>query len=191
MISDVSAYILAGGGSSRFGSNKALHVRDGVAFIQRIADTVKTVIPRVSIVANDPETYAFLGLPVIPDIVQGFGPVGGIQAALTHAASDYIFIVACDMPDISPDIIRFMISLCEGGEYDVIVPCRDGNHEPLHAIYRRSCLAHVENLVRENRRRIIGIFPLLSVRRISHEEIASIADPSRVFHNINTPEDLG
>jgi molybdopterin-guanine dinucleotide biosynthesis protein A len=190
MMCNVSAYILAGGASSRFGSNKALHVRDGLAFIQRIADTVRTVIPCVSIVANDPDPYSFLGLSVIPDLVPGFGPVGGIEAALTHAVSEYVFIVACDMPDVSPDIIRFMVSLCEGGEYDVIVPCRDGNHEPLHALYRRSCLGSCgtsgEGGPAAHHRNLSWTFR--KAHRFRRDSVCP--DPSCVFHNINRREDL-
>jgi len=191
MISDISAYILAGGKSSRFGENKALYNYEGTPLVQRVVRTVHAVIPRIGIIANQPELYSFLDLPVYTDIIPGLGPLGGIYTALRRSSTPYVFIAACDMPDISPDVIRYMISLAEN--HDVTIPWNDNFYEPLHAIYSRSCLGTIERMIERDERRVSAFLEIeaVSTRKVLFDEISAIADPSSIFRNINFKADLG
>ena len=190
MIPDISAYILAGGKSSRFGENKALYNYEGTPLIQRIVLTVRAVIPRVGIIANQPELYTFLDLPVYTDIIPGLGPMGGIYTALRHSSTRYVFIAACDMPCISPEVIEYMISVA--GNHDVTIPWNDNFYEPLHAIYSRSCLGTIESMIERDERRVSAFLETeaVSIRRVLFDEISTIADPSSIFRNINFKADL-
>lgn len=190
MISDISAYILAGGKSSRFGENKALYNYDGMPLVQRVVETVRSVIPQIGIIANQPDLYAFLGLPVHTDIIPGLGPLGGIYTALHNASTQYVFIAACDMPDISPRIIEYMITVKDN--HDVTIPWNDGFYEPLHAIYSRSCLPVIEDVIGRDERRVSAFLEIEAVatRKVLPEEISPLADPATIFRNINFKSDL-
>ena len=181
---------MAGGLSSRFGGNKALHIIDGEPLIGRIVRLLSEIIPAISIVANDMDAYSFLNLPVYPDIVPGLGPLGGIYTALHHAVTSHVFVVACDMPDVSPRVVDYMISVAREEEYDVVIPWNDGRYEPLYAIYGKGCLPHVEGLIGGRGRRVIEFFDRVPVRKVFYDEIQALDDPSRVFRNINYRDDL-
>jgi len=94
---DISGIILAGGKSSRMGTNKAFLQINGVIMIERVARVLTGVCSKV-IISGDEKTYSNLGYRVVPDIYPGCGPLSGIYAGLLATANHYIFISACDTP---------------------------------------------------------------------------------------------
>jgi molybdopterin-guanine dinucleotide biosynthesis protein A len=183
----ISAFIIAGGQSSRFGEDKCLFRYQGRALIERVIESVRPVIDRIAIVADDAGRFAYLGLPCHGDIFHGLGPFGGIHAALVNSQTERAFIFACDMPDISAALISHMAAV--PGEFDVIIPVIAGKYEPLHAVYAKSCAGPMEKSIRGGARRIISFFDEVSVRTVPEEEIRKYADPSLVFRNINYRRD--
>src|SRR5438132_56454 len=142
MIKQTGAAILAGGQSRRMGANKALlRVRPGGPTL------IEIVVGRLRkggfeapllVVANGESDYAFLGLPVATDDVPGAGPLGGILTALSHSAYPRVLVVACDMPLLNPEVVRYMAQLPDSS--DVLMPRwfdEEGRErlETLHAIY--------------------------------------------------------
>src|SRR5689334_17666794 len=139
------------------GGNKALlRMRPGGPTL------IETVVARLAeaglgtalVVTNTPEEYSFLGLPMVPDEVPGAGPLGGILTALVHAATDRVFVVGCDMPLLSPLLIRYIVSLPAGA--DVIIPSwagKDGRPqlETLHALYSRRCIDPIQKRIAAGR----------------------------------------
>lgn len=188
MSSKITAYIIAGGLSSRFKQDKGLYSYEGKPMITHVYDSVKTVIDDIVIVANDVEKYSFLQTEVVPDIIPGLGPVGGIYTALMHKKSGRIFTIPCDMPFLNSAFINYMLSI--NGDYDVIVPFINNQYEPLHAIYSDNCISHIEKLINNKQRRIITFFDQVDVRKIGEDEIAFYDDPQRIFQNINYSDDL-
>ena len=180
---EISAFIIAGGRSRRFGEDKALFDYRGMPLIQHVAESIKPAIGKIAIVADDAERFAFLGIPCYRDIIPGMGPFGGLHAALTNADTVRIFVFACDMPGLDADLIRYMAA--ESEQYDVTVPYIEGRYEPLHAVYSKSCLAPVEKRIRDVNRRIISFYGNVSVRPILEQEILRFIDPKLVFRNIN------
>jgi FdhD protein len=100
-IKDITGVVLAGGQSSRFGSNKALALWQGKFLIEYARDTLTAVFDDCLLITNTPEQYEFLNMPMIKDRYQDMGPLAGIHAALHHTGNPWIFIVACDMPAIT------------------------------------------------------------------------------------------
>jgi len=98
--------ILAGGRSSRFGANKALADWFGAPLIAAITEKARTVTEKVFIISNDEVPYRFLDIPVYPDIYPGMGPLSGLHSALSHAASNRVMVLACDMPLLNTDLLR-------------------------------------------------------------------------------------
>jgi molybdopterin-guanine dinucleotide biosynthesis protein A len=185
---DICAVILAGGKSSRMGSNKALLDFGGRPLINILADRIRPITNQILISSNDPTCYEFLHLPVIPDQYPGQGPLAGLHAAmLWHDCLLYI-VLACDLPNLRASLLRKLAFLAEG--YDIAIPrTRDGIAHPLCAVYRRTCLPAVENSLAQGDNKMIEILEetSLSIRWVGPEE-GHFKDAD--LANINTPEDL-
>jgi molybdopterin-guanine dinucleotide biosynthesis protein A len=184
-----SAAILAGGKSSRMGTNKALLDVRGSAMIRRTVGLLRPLVDDLFLVADDPVPYSDLGLPVVPDIHPGRGPIGGIHAAIVHAAHPLVLCAACDMPHILPGILDLLLDAADLSA-DAVVPRPDGRPEALLAVYGRSALTAIERSFAAGRLRIMDALEGLRVRFLDESELATV-DPGRCsFANVNTPADL-
>ncbi len=184
----ISAFIIAGGQSSRFGGDKSLFLYHGKPLVERVVSAVRPVMDTITIIGGDAERFAFLGIPCRGDIISGLGPLGGVYTALRVAETERAFVLACDMPGLNTELIGFMASLSKG--FDVTVPVVDEKYEPLHAVYAKSCIPHIEKNIQDGKRRIIGFFDMVSVRAVTEEEICAFSDPKSVFRNINFRDDV-
>lgn len=185
--SDVTAVILAGGQSSRMGSNKALLPIRGGRIIEVIYRQLSALFSEVLLVTNNPEQYAFLPCRKVPDCFPGMGALAGLHAGLHHAATPHIFAVACDMPYLDSALIRRLVAL--RNQADVVIPEGENGLEPLHALYATSCLPFMEQSLLADRRRIISFFPQVQVKQVSPEWVAAGDSCPDSFRNINTPAD--
>jgi molybdopterin-guanine dinucleotide biosynthesis protein A len=184
----VSAAILAGGKSRRMGRDKAwLDLGDGVPLVRRVADALARVADEIVVVAND-ERYASLGYPVVPDRYGEKGAFGGIATAVAAAGGELVCVAACDMPWPSPEVYRLLLGLVEG--YDAAVPQLAGEYEPLHAVYRKTCLPAMEAALRRGEMRIISFFPAVRVCAVGEDELRAVNPTLRAFTNLNTPAEL-
>jgi molybdopterin-guanine dinucleotide biosynthesis protein A len=180
---EIIAYITAGGSSSRFQEDKSLYVYRGKPLIQHVYDSLSGLFPRVCVIADEVSKYAFLNTEIIPDLVKGFGPKGGLYTALAHAAAERIFFCGCDMPTISDGLVRHMAAL--SADYDVVVPVVPKGYEPLHAVYAKRCLAFVKDGIESGRRKIIAFYPHVRVREVPVEEMQRFGDWEEMLFNIN------
>ncbi len=188
LIRDITGVILAGGKSSRFGINKALSELDGTRLIDRVAGLLTSIFTRNVIIANSPEEYSYLDLPIRKDLIQGLGPIGGILTGLEDIHDEAGFFIACDMPFVSEDLIRYIVSV--RGEFDAVVPKIDWKIEPLHALYRKSCLPVIRGLIASGVYQTIKAFNRLNVRYLNESEIRANDPQMRSFFNVNRPEEL-
>lgn len=187
--SPVSGIILAGGRSSRLGSDKALlrlgHQRP---LIEEIAFKLSQIAQEVIVVASSRDTYPGLSAAVVGDIYPHKGSLGGIYSGLLAAKHQHALVVACDMPFLNVGLLKYMVSLPR--HYDVLIPRVAGNLEPLHAIYSKRCLASIKDLLDNSQLQIFQFFPQVKVCYLDEAEVDRF-DPQRLsFFNINTPEEL-
>lgn len=182
---DVTGIILAGGKSSRFGSNKALTRFEGDRLIERLCRTVGSVTGRMMLITNTPADYAFLKLESRKDLVPRCGPIGGIYTALRSAQTPLCLCVACDMPFIRPEFLDYMVERSSG--FDAVVPVNDGRVEPLCAVYRETCVPAIEERIQARRYKIAGFFDAVRVLRLPPEE-GGFSDAG-MFFNINDQAD--
>lgn len=180
--------ILAGGQSSRMGTNKALLELEGETLIQRLARRFTDWFEQVVIVTNTPELYTFLGLPMVGDRIPGLGPLGGLEAGLTASRYEHAFFCAVDMPFVSEGLVRQMLALAPG--YDLVVPLLDGEYEPMHAVYGKGCLPSISRNLESRRLKLIGFYEGVRRLELTESQIRRFGDPQRLFFNCNTPEDL-
>jgi molybdopterin-guanine dinucleotide biosynthesis protein A len=184
--------ILAGGRNVRYGALKALETVGGERIIDRARAALLHVAPELILIANDPDAYGELGLPMRPDAVPGLGALGGIHAALAWARDerrDGVVVIACDMPFVSPALLERLLR--DAAEADVVVPESPGRRgvEPLCAFYSTACLPAIEAQIGRDDRRVIGFFDDVRVRRVPLDEVLGFGDPQILFMNVNTPEE--
>lgn len=186
---DMTGVILAGGKSTRMGTDKAFMHIGQVTMIKKIASELGKVFSRILIVSNNPNPFKkHLGLPVVEDLRLGCGPLGGIHAGLFHAATPYVFITACDMPFIDARLIRILAGACTG--YDAVVPKIGEYLEPLFAVYGKSCLSTLEKALDSGYYKVVEFIAFLHVNYIDEARLKCVSNLKRVFMNINTPRDL-
>jgi molybdopterin-guanine dinucleotide biosynthesis protein A len=191
----MTGVILAGGKSSRMGTNKAFLDLGGKKIIQRVIDVFLTLFDEIIIISNEPDLYKSWGFKVVPDILPERGSLGGIYTGIVTASQHQAFFAACDMPFLNQSFIRYMID--QAPECDVIIPhapteensSSDGLH-PLHAIYSKVCIKPIAQLLEKNIFKIIRFFPEVRVKRITQEEIQKFDPQLLSFFNANTPEDF-
>jgi molybdenum cofactor guanylyltransferase len=175
----LSAAIMAGGKSSRLGRNKALLALGDATVIEHVIAAVSAIASPVTIITNNPQDYSHLGLAAAGDLRPGCGPLSGIHAALSLSGTEYVLIQSCDIPLIGPAHLNLLHSNYPGHDITIFKTSR---FEPLCAIYRRTCLPALEELIDHGEYRIIDLFPTLDtlVLRSGDED---------AFRSINTDED--
>jgi molybdopterin-guanine dinucleotide biosynthesis protein A len=187
-LDDLTVAILAGGRSSRMGTDKAFVRVLGRPLIELVLEQVRGVGGETLIVTNQPEPYAYLGLPLFGDVLPGKGALGGVYSALSAATRPYVACTACDMPFLSRPLLDYLASLRR--EADVVVPRLGGEAEPFRSIYSRACLAPIRAALDAGRMRVVSFYPDVRVRFVEEPEIDHF-DPRHVsFFNVNRPEDL-
>ncbi len=176
--------VLAGGMSRRLGRDKAAEVVGDVPLLERAVLALKTTCSDVVIVSSRPDTPAGAWTR-IPDARQPCGPLGGIEAALDHAALlgyDGAFVLACDLPLVDSKVIETVAAAL--GSADASAPTRVGrpDFEPLCAAYRVSCRATLRTLLDSGIRATHTLFERLDGERVEVD--------GDVFLNVNTEADL-
>ena len=185
----MSLIILAGGNSTRLNRDKAfLELIENKTIIENIVNCLKGVFSEIIIVANNLEDYKFLELKVVPDLVRGKGPLGGIYTGLKTAEEERSFVLACDMPFVSVDLVRYMLKF---KDFDAVVPRFNGYTEPLHAVYSKNVLPVIENQIKKDELRINEtIKKIKKIKYIEKEEIEKFDKAKLCFFNINDKNDF-
>ncbi|MCK4326832.1 molybdenum cofactor guanylyltransferase [bacterium] len=185
----MTAVILAGGENKRTGLNKALLKLNGQSLMETIIGKLRNLFKEVIIVSSYPREYEHLNLKVVKDLIPQKGPLGGIYSGLSFSKSSHSFVVACDMPFINPDLIRYMKVRID--DSDVLIPKTREGYEPLHAFYSKNCLDVIrKQLDSEASLKIVDFFDQVNVKYIEEEEVRKFDPDGLSFFNINTSGDL-
>lgn len=188
------AAVLAGGESRRFGAPKALARVGGVRVVGRVVAAARDALDDVVLIANRPELFAELALPVRPDEVGGAGALGGVHAALRWAAEEGragAICVACDMPFLHAGLLRALLDRAADGEADAVAPESTGRRgvEPLCAFYSTRCLPVIERMLGTGERRLVDLLERVRTERLPLAEVRRWGAPDVLFLNVNTPAD--
>lgn len=173
----LAAAVLAGGASRRFGSDKARFriVPNGPTLLERSVRAVQHLTPRVAIIGDPAYRNLDLGVPIQPDDRPGQGPLEGIATALRLFDPARVLVVACDMPCLSPALLRWMAGIETDAQ--VVVPqTGDGRFQPMHAIYVASVLPAVDAALDRGERAVRSIYSDVVIRVVTEEEMRAI-DP--------------
>jgi molybdopterin-guanine dinucleotide biosynthesis protein A len=178
-----AGYVLAGGASSRMGRNKALLVLRDRTLIEIVASAVREAAGTVSIIGS-PEIYVPFGFPVIPDRLPGLGPLGGIETALSTTTAGWNLIVACDMPRVTPFLLRRILAEADAHpDAGCVLPVSAGGLvEPLCAAYHKRILPAVSQALAAGTRKVTDALPRESIHYLRMPD-------DLAFQNINTPDE--
>ena len=189
-MSTFSLAIIAGGKSRRMGRDKAFLDLGGKTLIERVitasADLGQS---QTLLITNKPDEYRHLGLEMYTDILPDKGSLGGIYTALTQAAHPAVLVLACDMPFIKTELLRFMIAQLDEAT-DIVVPRVEGYPQGMHAIYRKTCLPPIREQLQANRLKIIRFYSKMRVRYLDEADYAPYDAEGRSFTNLNTPAEF-
>jgi molybdopterin-guanine dinucleotide biosynthesis protein A len=200
----IAGFILVGGESRRMGIDKAGLTLNGQSFVNRIAEEVSSVTTSVSIVGSNASTLQLKDsskLPIVPDVYPNWGALGGVHAALAACSAEsstqdsarpstaWALIVACDFPFVTKELFVRLASLRK--DFDAVAPIQsDSIPQPLCALYRtKPCLVRAEELIKSGERKPIALLQSVRTRWILFSELADLENASRLFDNINTPQD--
>jgi molybdenum cofactor guanylyltransferase len=185
---DVAAFILAGGKSMRMGTDKAFVVLDGRTLLERALEVARSVTGDVRIVGDRAKFAAFA--PVVEDVFQACGPLGGIHAALQATRAELNLMLAVDVPFVTEELLTYLIDRARNAAASVTVPRVGGRWQPLCAVYRREFADVAEKALCARRYKIDALFDDVSVQAIGEEELGAVGFPAKMFRNLNTPEEL-
>ena len=182
--------MLCGGKSTRMGRSKALLPFGPETMLQRVVRLLGSVVqPIVAVAASDQVLPALPASVIITrDEREGRGPLEGLRAGLKALPPEVegAYVTSCDVPLLVPGFVRQMLDLTDG--FDIAVMEIDGFAHPLSAVYCRTTLPYVEDLLARDRLRPAFLFEGVRTRRVTPAEITS--DPDlRTLRNLNTPED--
>jgi len=187
----MTSIILAGGKSLRLGQSKALQVIGGKSLIQWVVDRLAILSTEIIIATAHGEAIpcsSAVRIRTVADIYPGKGPLVGIYSGLIASSSPRAIIVGCDTPFLSVGFLKHMTRI--SSTFDAVVPRIKNEVEPLCAVYSKSCLVHIQELVGQNELRIDRLFGMVKVRYVEEDEINSFDPEHLSFFNINNQGDL-
>jgi len=188
-VDDLSAFVLAGGKSTRMGEDKAFLRVSGETLLDRALRLAATITENVRIV-GDQKKFAAFQYPVIADIYPDRGPLGGIHAALAFSESDLNLVLAVDMPLLNSSWLSFLVQQSQQSAATVTVPNAGGRFQPLCAVYRKSFAEIAEESLQAGRNKIEPLFQQVSCNAIVEKELTQAGFSLDIFRNLNTREDL-
>lgn len=156
----LTAAVLAGGVSARMGVDKAALVWEGRTLLERaVQAALAAELPTLVIGRTAPPGWSLPEVTFLPDRQPGLGPLGGLQAALRHAGAP-VLALACDLPLLTPDALRWLTAQAAGraetGPTGVIV-VNGEQWEPLFSVYSPACLEQIDARLSEGRRSLQGL----------------------------------
>lgn len=183
--------MLAGGRSRRLGEDKArLALNDGQPLILTVVQALRAVCDDVVVVTDRAGRFKDIALPagVVTDTIGGRGPLGGLHAGLCNIDTPFALAVACDMPFLNKELLRFMAGLPR--DYELLVPRAGGRWQMTHAIYARSCLSPVESLLSQRRGSLLDLLSKVAVTELEEAQFQQYDPAGLSFFNLNSPKDL-
>jgi molybdopterin-guanine dinucleotide biosynthesis protein A len=182
----LNGVILAGGKSSRMGSEKGVIEVNGEKMIITLCRLLKPLVSNILIITSNSD-YQFLGYPLYADLILDSGPAGGIFTGLSCSSTDKNLILPCDTPFLTTDFLHYLIE--ESGHAEITVPVYKSRIHPLCGVYSKTFLPEWEKRVRNGELKLVELLKHFQVKYLDIDLIPEF-DGGRLFRNINCPEDL-
>lgn len=185
-----TAVILAGGKSTRMGFDKQFLRMRKVNLIHYLIKKLNNEFKEIIIVTNTPSYYKDLPYKIVSDEIKEKGPLSGIHVGLKNATSEYVYFIACDMPNVNLDYIKFMKNKLKDITVNACVT-RLGKHiEPFNAFYSKNIIEDIETKLSNEQRSVSLFIKSLNSIYIKEQDARKFSPNWEMFINLNTKEDL-
>jgi molybdopterin-guanine dinucleotide biosynthesis protein A len=183
----ITGFVLAGGKSSRMGTDKSLMIWQGKTLVEHAIDTLRPLCSKIVISSNQ-KIYDFTGCETWPDDIDQQAPIIGIYSCLKRSETDINIVLSCDMPLISTDLLSYLLTNTDN--YNAIIPVHDGNQiEPLCGIYNKSFIDEMQHFIEIQNYRLYKCIQSASHILVPINETLPFYQ-SNMFLNINTLADF-
>lgn len=185
-----TAVILAGGKSTRMGFDKQFLQINEERLINYLIKKLDEDFDEIIVVTNKSEEYKEFDDKIMEDIIVGKGPLSGIHAGLSSSSSKYVYFIACDMPNVNLDYIRYMKKELEALN---VKACgtRSGKYfEPFNAFYSKDIIEDLERNLLEDKKSVNYLLKTTAIHSIEEEKAREFSPSWDMFFNLNTEEDL-
>jgi molybdopterin-guanine dinucleotide biosynthesis protein A len=170
------------------GRDKALIEVQGRPLFRRVAEVLDQIARPVFLAPGSPGRLGEVGYPNLADAAPGRGPLGGVVTALRASPHELVAVAAVDMPFASAAVFRLLADLHQGE--DAMVPVTADGPQPLHAVYARTALPHLERALAEGSLSMRGALQTMTVRLVAEEEWRAVDPSGRFALNVNRPDDV-
>jgi molybdopterin-guanine dinucleotide biosynthesis protein A len=187
-VDGITAFVLAGGKSTRMGADKALLDFDGQTLLEHALARASEVSERVCIV-GDPKKFGTYG-ETLEDRYPNCGPLGGIQAALASTATELNLVLGVDLPFIEGAFLKHLLSRARAVQATVTVPRGGRGFQPLCAVYAKDFAEVARASLQSGQNKIDALFTAVQTCVLSEEELTREGFSVHMFCNLNTPQDL-
>ncbi|OGU59018.1 MAG: hypothetical protein A2X64_03940 [Ignavibacteria bacterium GWF2_33_9] len=197
MYNDITGIVLAGGKSTRMGQNKSFLKLGEFDAVEITINLMKSLFSEVIISSNEPELYEKYGLNIVEDIFTHKGPLAGIHAGMIASRTEKNFVISCDVPLLSEEIIVHLIEINK--EEDIAIYRADGFLQQLVGLYHKKLIPQIEAILEENIEEVRAEkqhHRKCNVKRLVEESTSRIIDADSLdfykegtFFNMNHPED--
>ncbi len=201
MSKKINGIILSGGKSSRMGEDKALMKIGAKTIIEIIIHKLKPFCETIIISADDVEKYSWLVYKVVPDKYKNSGPLAGIYSSLLESNTEKNFIISCDLPLVTSELIKQIIAI--KSDKEIVLPVTNGKYHQLCGIYSRSVLENAEEILRSGeedkrgkgedekggKRSNTSVKRLLEISDVEFVDVTNLINGNE-FLNMNTKEDF-
>jgi molybdopterin-guanine dinucleotide biosynthesis protein A len=189
----IKGYVMAGGGSSRFGTDKALARLGGETMLARMCRVLREATDQVKVVASSPN-YAGGEAEIVADRWPGEGPLGGIMTALEDArakapTAKHCLIVSCDMPFLTAAWLQYLCVCAASGPPRIVVPRSEQGLEPLCACWPLDSAETLRKLFDGGVRKVTEVFKHTETEILDAAHWKRFDSAGRLFWNMNTPQD--
>jgi molybdopterin-guanine dinucleotide biosynthesis protein A len=165
----------------RFGANTLL---------ERVVAELRQSFPEIVLVTSPaglPKAGRLVEVRVVRDEREHEGPLRALALGLGAIRNDCAFVCGCDSPFLRAELASSLCAMLE--HYDGVVPEIAGLVQPLHAVYRKRCIAAINRMIAAGEARLAQVVQVLSVRKVGEQELRALDPELLSFLNVNTPED--
>lgn len=180
---NITGIILAGGKSSRMGTDKGLISYQNKPFVATIIQALEPIVTDIILVSNHSKYDAFK-YKRVPDLIEDSGPVAGIYTGLEFSKTTYNLVLSCDVPLVKTHLLKRLVKEIEVG-YDVVQFISKGKTTPLIALYKKQCAELFKKELENDEKRLQQVLNKLQVKTLS-----VLPEDEIYLKNINTPNEL-
>ncbi len=182
----ITGIILAGGKSSRFGTDKAFAELNGMPLISFSYNKLKQICSKI-ILSSNSENSIFLDIKIVKDEFAEIGPIGGIYSALNQSDTEINIVLSCDIPFVSVDLLNYL--LLQSENFDVTIAKHEDYCEPLIGIYKKSINNSIKDSINNKQYSLIKLITKLNYNEVIINEKQNFYH-NNLFFNVNTKQDL-